>query len=90
MNVSGRNHKVFPKFRKNSMNSLHLDKVTDWMRDQLNVKRANKTYAVIVRRERELRTRIKRGVPGRKWFAMRIKWRLDSNLFKHKRYSLTC
>ena len=56
----------------------------------LNVKRANKTYAVIARRERELRTRIKRGVPGRKWFAMRIKWRLDSNLFKHKRYSLTC
>ena len=56
----------------------------------LNVKRANKTYAVIARRERELRTRIKRGVPGRKWFAMRTKWRLDSNLFKHKRYSLTC
>ena len=53
------------------------------------MKRANKTYAVIARRERELRTHIKRGVPGRKWFAMRIKWHLDSNLFKHKRYSLT-
>lgn len=38
MNVSGRNHKVFPKFKKNSMNSLHLDKVTEWMRDQLSKK----------------------------------------------------
>ena len=55
-----------------------------------NVKCANKTYAVIARRERELRTRIQRGVPGRKWFVMCIKWRLDSNFFKHKSYSLTC
>ena len=56
----------------------------------LNMKCANKTYTVIARREHELRTCIKRGVPRWKWFAMCIKWRLDSNLLKHKCYSLTC
>ena len=76
-----------PAFQRTTLKSW------EWPGDEtnLNVKRANKTYAVIARRSCELRTRIKRGVPGRKWFAMRTKWRLDSNLLKHKRYnSLTC
>ena len=56
----------------------------------LNVKRANKTYAVIARRERELRTRIKRGVPGRKWFyylyTFPIKESTDSYIIKERLY----
>ena len=56
----------------------------------LNVKHSNKTYAVIARRERKLGMRIKWRMPGRKWFAMRTKWCLDSNVLKHKRYGLTC
>ena len=46
------------------------------------MKRANKTYVVIARAQ----DAYKMGVPRRKWFAMRIKWCLDSNLFKDKFY----
>lgn len=38
----------------------------------LNVKHVNKTYTVIACRESELRTGMKKGVPGQKWFAMRL------------------
>ena len=36
--VSGRNHRIFPNFKQNRMNSLQLDMLTDWMRDQLSNK----------------------------------------------------
>ena len=38
LRVSGRNHRVFPNFKQNSMSSLQLDTLTDWMRDQLSNK----------------------------------------------------
>ena len=78
------------KVKVQSIPNNHVCFGLEILNSHLNVKHTNKIYAVIARRERELRTRIKRGVPGQKWFAMCIKWRLDSNLFKHKRYSLTC
>ena len=36
--VSGRTHRVFPKFERNSMHSLTLPKLSQWMEEQLRKK----------------------------------------------------